>query len=100
VSNLGRVRDEVFAGVVIKFGRSIRVVGTPVILISRLTVSSSASGLPWLIEGLEVEHIEVPVKSGTDTLLPEVVGFFGTRSRGSVVGSPYRSGQYTFTEID
>ena len=41
------------------------------ILVSRLAVSTSARWLPWLIEGLKVEDVEVPVKSSTDTLLVE-----------------------------
>ena len=85
--NLRSTGDEVFARVVVEFGRTVGVECTPVVLVARFTVSSSARRLPWFVEGLEVENVEVPVKGGADALLPEVVGFGGTGSRCSIVGS-------------
>ena len=34
--------------------------GSPVLLVGRLTVVTNAIGLPWLIESLEVEEVNVP----------------------------------------
>lgn len=57
------------------------------VLVSRLTVGTSAGWLPWLIEGLEVEDADVPVQSSTDTLLVEGLGIGGTSFGRSVVVS-------------
>ena len=88
-SDLGRVRDEIFARVVVEFGRSVSVECAPVVLVPWLAVQTSACRLPWLIESLEVEYVEVPVKSSTDSLLPEIVSFLGASSSSSVIGSTY-----------
>jgi hypothetical protein len=38
-----------------------------VLLVSRLTVITNAIGLPWLIESLEVEEINVPGQHAADS---------------------------------
>ena len=63
------------------------------ILVSRLAISTSALWLPWLIEGLKVEDIEVPVKSSTDTLLEEGKSIRCTCNCSSVVCSTYQRSQ-------
>ena len=43
-------------------------------LVSGLSVVTDGGRLPWLIEGLEVESIETPVKEGAEAVLEEVCG--------------------------
>ena len=75
----------VCARVVREFGRSVPIVCTPVVLVPRLAISTSALWLPWLIKGLKVEDVEVPVKSSTDALLEEGESVRCTCSCSSVV---------------
>ena len=41
--------------------------GSPVLLVSRLTVVTNAIGLPWLIESLEVEEVNAPGQHTADS---------------------------------
>ena len=75
----------VFARVVIEFGSSVAIVCTPVILVPRLAISTSARWLPWLIKGLKVKDVDVPVKSSTDALFEEGKSVRCTCSCSSVV---------------
>lgn len=48
--------------------------GTPGGLVGLLAVVTDGSGLPGLVEGLEVEGVEAPVEEGAETVLEEVLG--------------------------
>lgn len=63
------------------------------ILVSGLTVGTIAGGLPWLIKGFKVEHVEVPVQSSTNTLLPEVKSVLGASVGNTVIASAYFNSQ-------
>ena len=83
--HFSRCLGGVLARVVREFGRSVAIVSTPVILVPRLSISTSARWLPWLIKCLKVEDVEVPVKSSTDALLEEGKSVRCTCSCSSVV---------------
>lgn len=56
---------------------AVGIVGAPVLLISGLAVKTIAVGLPWLLEGLEVEDVVVPVKGSADTVGEKVLCVLG-----------------------
>ncbi len=65
----------------------VRRVRTPMLFVSSRAILSNAVGLVWLIEGLEVEHIDAPVKHTADTALPVGDGVVGARGSGTVAGA-------------
>ena len=52
--------------------------GPPFGLVNLSAVLSDRRFLCWLIEGLEVEHVQAPVESSADTLLEECLGVLGS----------------------
>jgi len=50
-----------------ELGAACRGHGSPMLLVSRLAVVTNAVGLPWLIESLEVEEVDVPGKHTADS---------------------------------
>ena len=65
-------------------GVAVGIVRPPVLLISGLAVKTIAVGLPWLLEGLEIEDIEVPIKRSADTVGEEVLGVLGRGDSGAL----------------
>ncbi len=74
-----------------EFDIAVLVVSSPVGLITGVAVGSRASGLPWLVKSLEVEHVEAPVQGSTDSVLVECRGVGGSRLCGSVVRTAYET---------
>lgn len=54
------------------------------VLIGWLTIVTDAGGLPWLIKGLKIEHIEAPVEGSADSLLEEALSIFRTSDCSSI----------------
>ena len=90
-----RTRLRVLTAEVGEDGVAVGVVRAPVLFISGLAIETIAIGLPWLLEGLEVEDVKVPVKGSADTVRVEVLGVLGGGNSGTrlgrvmVVGSTY-----------
>lgn len=56
-------------------------------LIGRLSVVTDGIGLPWLVEGLEIEEIDVPGQEAADGGLVVRFCVVGACFGGAVVGS-------------
>lgn len=56
-------------------------------LVSGIAVVTDALGLPWLVEGLEVEDVYTPDEQGADTPLVEFLGVLGASLCRAVVGA-------------
>ena len=56
------------------------------LLVSWLTVETIAVGLPWLLESLKVEYVEVPVEGSADTVGEKVLSVLGRRNGGTLLG--------------
>ena len=54
------------------------------LLVSWLAVETIAIRLPWFLESLKVENIEIPVESSADTVRKEILSVLGGGYRGAL----------------
>lgn len=57
-----------------ELGAAVTVPCSPVGLVGHGSVLANALGLPWLVEGLEVEEVDAPRRDAADGLLPVLLG--------------------------